>query len=206
MNSPPAVPDHARFPVVASLMGTLHDELAKLFPKRAQSKQPKHPPYSDLDISQSYQRYCAEMAGRDFTDPRNTGISVLEVNFPKLLGAKMVATGKKAKASLVLASLKNGTFNPALYEIEDDRIYTLFWIEDTICHCDSIHENNHPVIEADEVYVKRYDKIGSQVKLVFTRKLQAGQIVIVTSFLTSPADLVRFVKMPPVWPQKKEPL
>ncbi|HXL08615.1 MAG TPA: hypothetical protein VN966_00150 [Candidatus Bathyarchaeia archaeon] len=181
-------------------MGTLQDELKKLYPKRPSAKQPTHPPYSNLDIPQSYQKFCADMAGRDFTDPRNTQISVLDVNFPKLLGAKMAATGAKAKASLVLASLKNGTFNPALYEVEDDRIDTLFWIEDTICKCDSIHDNNHPVIEADEVYVKRYDKIGSQVKLVFTRKLDAGQIVIVTSFLTSPADLVRFVKMPPIWP------
>lgn len=140
------------------------------------------------------------MAGRDFKDPRDKTISVLEVNFPKLLGAKMAATGKKAKASLVLTSLKNGTFNQNLYEVETDRIETLFWIEDTICQCDSIHDNNHPVIEADEVYVKRYDKIGSEVKLVFVRNLQTGQVVIVTSFLTSPADLDRFVQMPPKWP------
>lgn len=181
-------------------MGSLREELAKLFPNRPLSKQPRHPPYSNLDIPQSYQRFCQEMAGKDFKDPRNIAISVLEVNFPKLLGAKMAATGKKAKASLVLDALRNATFNPALYQVETDRIETLFWIEDTICNCDSIHDNNHSVIEADEVFVKRYDKAGSEVKLVFGRNLQAGQVVIVTSFLTSPADLVRFVKMPPKWP------
>jgi hypothetical protein len=185
-----------------SLMGDLKEQLAKLYPHLVAPEPAKHPPYSELNIQQSYERYCKEMAGRDINDPRDVLISVLEVNFPKLLGAKMAATHKKAKASLVLATLKDGTFNKDLYQIEDDRLQTLFWIEDTVQGCDSIHDNNHPIIEADEVYVKHYDKIGSTVKLVFVRKLQAGQVIIVTSFLTSPGDLPRFIKMPAVWTKK----
>ena len=179
----------------------IKDQLALVYRNCASSPTPaQHPPYSSLGVPASYARYCSEMAGRDFADPRGTLVSFIEGNFPKLLGAKMKGTENKAKASKLLACVKNGTFNATLYDIQPDRIETLFWIEDTICACHSIHDNCRDSIEADEVYVKSYDKIGGPTKLVFTRQLQAGQIIVVTSFLTEIRDIPRFACMPPKWP------
>jgi hypothetical protein len=184
---------------------SLRDQLAKLYPPPAPSVPPipaQHPAYCTLDVVASYTRYCEEMAGKDFKDPREMLVSLIEENFPKLIGAKLKGTEKKAKAAWVLTALRNGTYNPDLYDIQSDRIETLFWIEDTICRCHSIHKNCRVTIQADEVYVKTYDKEGAQVKLVFTRQLQAGQIIVVTSFTTEVRDMPRFACMPPLWPLK----
>lgn len=196
-------------------MGSLKEQLAKIFGLRpspapttpapaapAAATGAKHPPYSELGILASYKKFCGEMAGKDFADPRGTLVSLLEANFPKLLGAKLKTSGKKTKASVLIAALQNGKLDESLYTVEKDRIRTLFWIEDTICRCDSIHPNNHPVIAADEVYVKRYAKLGANVKLVFTRREQAGQVIVVTHFLADLKDLPRFVKTPPLWLKK----
>jgi hypothetical protein len=159
-----------------------------------------HPPYCTSDIPHAYAQFCADIAGKDFEDPRHILVSVVRENFPKLLGAKLRGTEKKAKAAKVLNALENGTFNPGLYDIDSDRLETLFWIEDTICQCHSIHDNCRTTIEADEIYVKTYEKIGSPAKLVFTRQLPAGQIIVVTSFLTDVRDIAKFACMPPKWP------
>jgi hypothetical protein len=186
-------------------MGSLQDELKKHYPEAKPAEpqpppKPKYPPYSRLDIPATYKKFCSDMVGKDYVDPRDTTISILEVNFPKLLGAKMAANGSKARATPFLKSLKDGTFNPALFTVEKDRTATIFWIEETICQCDSIHDVAHKVIEADEVYVKKYDKEGAPYKLVFTRTIDFAQIIVVTSFLTDESELPRFIKMPAKWP------
>jgi hypothetical protein len=159
----------------------------------------KHPPYCTASIEDCYAGYLTQMADRDVTDPCGTVISFLEENFPKLIKLQMLATGANARAAKVLEALQNGTFNSSLYTVERDRLETLFWIEDVLTDPDSIHENIHETVEAESVYVKHYDKEGAPIKLVFVLCTYAGQRVVCTSFLTQPARLSKFVRVPPTW-------
>jgi hypothetical protein len=180
----------------------LKAQLEKLYPELASdpcSAGVKHPAYSNLNIEESYARFCQEMASRDYTDERGTVISILEVNFPKLLNLKLVSNNKNAKASRVLDSLRKGEFDASIYDYERDRITTLFWIPQVICDCDAIHLNAHPLIQGDEVYLKRYDKEGAENKLVFVEPTYAGQRVVTTSFLVTSARLYKFLRFPAIW-------
>ena len=191
----------------------LKTQLAKFYPLAGQAA--KHPPYCDLSVAECYIQFCAELAGKEFRDPRGESVVILERNFPKLLGMKRAdpTTGKliinpdtgkpiKAKASHVLEQLRNGTFQNAAHGVEKGRIRTLFWIPDVIIAPDAIHPNAHRVVAGDEVYVKRYVKDGNDVKLVVMEPVEGGQRVIITSFLTDGADLARYVGMPPIWQKK----
>jgi hypothetical protein len=183
----------------------LKAQLERLYPELVStpcSPGAKHPPYSDLNIEESYERFCLEMAQRDYTDERGTVISILEENFPKLLNLKLASNDKNAKASKVLETLRKGTFDASLYKYERDRITTLFWIPQLICDCDAIHPNGHAKIQGDEVYVKLYDKAGAKIKLVFADSTYAGLRVVTTSFLVTPERLCKFVKFPPIWNKK----
>jgi hypothetical protein len=180
----------------------LKTQLAKLYPSRAPLAK-GHPPYCDLTIPQVFERFCKELAGTSITDPRGTIISIFEVNFPKLLGLKMAATGKKAKASNVLASLHDGSFDAAFYTFQRDRIRTLFWIPETLTACDAIHPNGHKTIQGSEAYIKRYKKDGAPIKIIFTEKLHSGHTIITTSFLVESKELARFIREPATWTSKK---
>jgi len=184
--------------------GSLKDQLARLYPHVAPPPPipAKHPPYSTLDIAQSFVKFCDELAGKDFIDPCGQTISILEENFPKFLNLKLPSTGKKAKANIVLDALRAGTFDPSLYSWDEDRLATLFWIPDVISGCHSLHANCHAEIAGEEVYVKAYDKEGDPIKLLFTVETHAGQRVITTSFLTSFGRLPKFIEQPPIWTKK----
>jgi hypothetical protein len=183
---------------------SLKAQLAKLFPDLAPPQPPpaKHPPISTLDIPRSYARFCEELADKRFKDPSGNDVLILEKNFPKLLNLKLVSSGLKAKASLVLAALRSGTFDSSLYTFERDRIEALFWIPDVIADCHSLHPNCHATIEGDEVYVKVYDKEGDPIKILFTIPNSDGERVITTSFLTSFRRLPKFIRMPAIWTKK----
>jgi hypothetical protein len=185
-------------------MGDLKEQLAKLYPELVTKRPAKHPPYSDLDIPSSYEKFCADLAGGQLKDQRELIVSIEENNFPKLLGMKLAATGKKVKAKIVLAHLRAGTFSPTDYRIDVGRLRTLFWIADVISDCHSIHPNAHAVIEADEVYVKTYDKLGAPIKLIFTITINNVRKV-ATSFLIDQKDLRKYVAMPALWPKKEGP-
>jgi hypothetical protein len=142
---------------------------------------------------------------------------ILERNFPKLLGMKLLdpATGKpiidpqtgkqrKAKASKALDALRGGTFEEAAHTVDQGRIRTLFWIPDVVTDPDGIYPNAHPVVAGDEVYVKRYAKDGSEVKLVVVGPADNGQRVIITSFLTSPKELENCISKPALWERQKK--
>jgi hypothetical protein len=183
---------------------SLKAQLTKIYPELAPFAPipAKHLPYSNLDIAQSYARFCEELSGKSFKDPCGNNISILEENFPKLLNLKLRSSGAKAKATFVLAALRSGSFDASLYTFEQDRLETIFWIPDVICDCHSLHPNCHTKIEGEEVYVKVYDKEGDPIKILFTIKNNAGQRVITTSFLTSFRRLQKFVRMPALWTKK----
>jgi hypothetical protein len=171
--------------------------------------------YSNLAIEDSYTKFCLELADQKIRDCRGKVVCLYERNFPKFLGMKRAnpATGDllldqngkpmKAKASVVLAALKAGTFDPKHYFIEYGRLRTMFWIPDVIRTADAVHPNGHAKIEGDEVYLKRYVKKGSDIKLVFTN-LEANERIVITSFLVKESQLHNYVKFPHIWPPKKK--
>jgi hypothetical protein len=185
--------------------------------KRARTKTQasKHPPYNNMSVVDSHSRFCAEIVDKEFCDPRGKNLVIREHNFPKLLGMKRADpqtgesildahTGKptKAKASRVLEQIKDGTFQDAAHYVERGRISTLFWIPDVIADPDAIHPNAHKVVAGDEVYVKRYAKLGNDVKIVVIGPGNDGKRVIITSFLTKEQDLAKYVGFPPIWAKK----
>lgn len=184
----------------------LKAQLEKLYPEHVALVKPaaaKHPPYCVATIEECYARFCQEIAGKDYADQRGKAVSILEENFPKLLNLKVISSGQKAKASKVLNSLRNGTFDSSIYGYERDRLATLFWVPEVICDSDAIHPNGHSAIQGEEVYVKFYDKDGAPVKLVFVAETYAGRRVVTTSFLTTPDRLCKFLKLPPLWEKTK---
>ena len=108
----------------------------------------------------------------------------------------------KAKASHVIRQLKGGEFQDAAHYVESGRHRTLFWIPDVITDPDGIHLNAHPIVAGDEVYVKRYDKMGAEVKIVVVEGTQGTQSIIITSLLTTESKLPSYVAMPPIWSKK----
>lgn len=108
-------------------------------------------------IADAYAQFCAELKNREIRDNHGHVVTVLERTFPKLLGMKLAdpETGEpllnqsgrpvKAKASVVLAALNDGTFDAKNYYVEAGRLTTLFWIPDVIENCDGIHPNGHEV-------------------------------------------------------------
>ncbi len=194
----------------------LKSELAKVYHLHAAfAGTTTHPPYCDLAISECYKRFCTELAGKEFRDPRGKSVVIHEDNFPKLLGMKLAdpQTGqpmidpnsgkqRKAKANRVLAELKTGKFVDAAYTVEIGRVRTLFWVPDVITDPHAIHPNAHPVVAGDEVYVKRYDKNGSEVKLVVMGPSENRGRVIITSFLTDISDLGNYIKEAAIWTKK----
>jgi hypothetical protein len=171
--------------------------------------------YSNLSIEDSYARYCKELAGLKINDCRGQTVVLHERNFPKFLAMKRVdpATGEvlrdqngkpiKAKASVVLASLKAGTFDSKQYYVEYGRLRTMFWIPDVLKNADGVYPNGHGVIEGDHVYAKKYEKKGSEIKLVYTVK-DGSERVVITSFLVKESQLENYIGYPAIWPPNKK--
>jgi hypothetical protein len=162
-----------------------------------------HPPTCTLSVQETFNRYCKECSGKDFTDPRGVTVSMNIENFPKLIKMFTKASGRnapaKARAKLVIPLLQNGGFIETEYTWQAPRLESLFWIPDVIMDPDGIYENTAKKIEGEEVYVKRYRKIGSQIKLVFVATGFAGNRIVITSFLDDPKSVRGYCRMPPLY-------
>ncbi|MFY9561964.1 MAG: hypothetical protein WAQ52_17155 [Terriglobales bacterium] len=159
------------------------------------------------NIQEAFARYREEYAGKDFEDPRGIAVTLLEENFPKLVKLMFRPDPNKpavrARAKAVLEPLRNGTLDEAKhFSDQPARLRTLFWIEDVICRPDGIHPNCAAQVEGEEVYFKRYDRSGSDTKLVFTAIGHCGQRIVITSFLDQSTTLHKYCALPPFWPQK----
>lgn len=169
------------------------------------------PPYCNLSIEDAYKRFCQELAGLKITDKRNKVIRIHERNFPKLVGMKRrnTATGEimkdkngkplKAKASIVLGSLKAGTFNRKSYWVDYKKLRTIFWIPNAIENAEAVYPNKHGVVEGDQVHMKRYGKTGACIKLVFTNP-EGDDRIVITSFLVKEQQLATYVGHDRLWP------
>jgi hypothetical protein len=189
-------------------MADIKEQLARIFPDRH-----PHPwvpeeganalPYCQLDILSAFRKYCGGCADCDIEDPRKVSVSLFEENFPKLLKLWLKPNGqlpaRKARAKAVIPLLRAGTFNQDLYTWQDVRLRTLFWLEDVIREPDGIYPNCAQVVEGEEVYIKRYNKELSDVKLVFTTIRPGGARVVITSFLDNASSIKDYCAEEPLY-------
>lgn len=166
----------------------------------------KHPPFNKLDAVASFHKFVADVIPLSpVLDPRKKRIKIIENNYPKFLDLEPRKKGDPARPILLVRMIKAGTFNPDAYKWERDRIEDLFWIPEVLMAPDAIYRNCHCVVDADEVYVKVYDKLGSKVKLVFTKDVpQMRATVVVTSYLTQPNRAIACCEGQPLWLRTKE--
>lgn len=166
------------------------------------------PPIIETEsVEELFSRYISEMVGKKFEDPRKTAICFFEENFPKLiqLEVKDPRTGefKKASADLVVKERKID-LSGGEYRNDRGRAKRLLWLPEIITDPDSIHDNTHPVVIGEEVYVKRYATTkDEEYKLVFTTRRPSGVRVATTSFGVRESRLRKFVVMPPKWEKEK---
>jgi hypothetical protein len=211
---------HAR---VLLSMGDLKNQLAAIFPLVRGVSQPVNtesveqpwlpetgctcPAYCEMRVLPAFGKYSTELLGRDIEDPRGICVSLCEENFPKLLKLWLKPEGKlparKARAKNAIPLLRNGQFDEQLYTWEKARLRTLFWLEDVISNPDGIYGNCAKLIEGEEVYIKRYAKEGSPIKLVFTTIRSGGLRVVVTSFLDNQNSLKDYCLMPSLYQKNK---
>lgn len=190
------------------------EKLAALFPENSHkllfyAKGSKHPPYNELGIAETLAAFCVDFLPLcPLADPRGKRIKVEKANFPKLADLEhKTLTRKQFNATQICACIEDGTFNADHYKPQDkDRMRDLFWLPDLIRDPDAIYRNAHKIVAGDEIYVKVYDKMGSNVKLAFTMDIHNGskliRTVIVTSFLTSPATAISYVRGEPLYRRK----
>lgn len=159
------------------------------------------PTYCFCSIAGMFQRYEKELVGKFVSDPLGTRVWFMDYNFPKLI--QLQFRGTKARAHKAIQHLRTDKPDEKEYSYDRNRFSTLFWIPDIICDPDTIHDNAHPTIVGEEVYVKCYAKAGSAFKLVFSMvDEELNQRVVTTSFLTPEDRLQEFVNMPPKWSRK----
>ena len=202
-----------------AMSGSIRDEMLKIFPTaglaesepvvepsscaKVPTTRAAHPPVRELTVQEAFNRYCTECVGKDLIDPRGISVSLLEENFPKLIKLYTRPTkavqATKARAKHVLPSLREGTFDPDLYTWHMSRLDALFWISDVITDPDGIYPNKAPLIDGNEVYAKRYAKIGSELKLVFIATGYAGQRIVITSFLERHEGIIGYCGMPALY-------
>jgi hypothetical protein len=147
----------------------------------------KHPPYNDLSVEATYALFKEEfLAQCPILDKLGRSVKVEVTNFRKLLNLKL-KNGEKKDAWKVVDELETGKFDLSQYQMEEDRIRTLFWIPEVLSEPDAVYKNGHCTVKADEVFICVFDKALSKVNLVFTAtfgKKPFTRIEIVTSYLT----------------------
>jgi len=168
----------------------------------------QHGGYFKGGITDAFRQYAAEFANKDFYDPREIAVTLLEENFPKLIKlmyrARPNLPGRRARARVVIPQLKSGTFDEAKHYSEQPiRLRTLFWIPEVIQSPNGIGPNASRLIDGEEVYYKRYAKEGSDIKLIFTTIRPGGLRVAVTSFVDVAENLGKYCGLPLLWPPKK---
>lgn len=193
----------------------LRQQLAAAFPQVDHQraffeKGAPHPAYNELNCRDTFKLFCEQFLPLSpFIDPRGKQVKIVKGNFPKLVDLEhKTLTRKDFPAFRIIESIENGTFDLGDYKtMEFARMRTLFWLPEVICDPDAIYENGHKIIAGDEVYVRVYDKMGSKVKLVFTMDIRANgrlvRTVPVTSFLTDPGMVIKFVSGQPRYKRPK---
>lgn len=167
------------------------------------------PSYNSLSVADSLAKFCTEILPLSpLQTPRKT-IKLIKSNFPKLSGLEHKTLSRaQFSASGIIGEIENGTFAWGNYDPDrDDRMRTLFWLPELLRDPDAIYRNAHKIVAGDEVYVRVYNKMGSTVKLAFTMDVKERhdivKTVVITTFLTTPATAISYVKGEPLFVRPK---
>jgi hypothetical protein len=161
------------------------------------------PPPNELSIVDTYAKFKSEFLPQcPIVDPRGEHVKINRNNFPKFLNLQIKPGLQPKKASTIVGSIEAGKFNEDEYTWAKDRIRALFWVPDIIRSPDAIYrkKRGYGLINADEVYVKVYDRLGSKVKLVFIDRVgKHDTVIFITSYLTDAHTAVKYCDGRPVW-------
>lgn len=191
-------------------MGTLKDQLKRLFPPKEKKREYQPPPRPtnapDVTVEGLYASYSDKCENTAVKDPRGHYISYKAENFPYLV--KLEFWNNKAKrwvnavASVVVQQLKEKTFDYTRYRVGDQsRARTLFWTIDILASPDCIHENNNAGMTDKEIYVMRYRRASpdeAEIKVVLVAERPEGKVVS-SSFWTDQEWLKKSCKAPPLY-------
>jgi hypothetical protein len=186
---------------------TLRDQLAAAFSSEKHKlnlykKGRTRPPYNDLNVEQTLKKFKEDFLPMcPLTDRLGREIKVGLHNFRKLAGIEHKSI-EEIRAWQVVQEIENGAFNLDNYTVEEDRIRTLFWVPDVLGDPDAIYKNAHATIRAEEVFLCVYDKLGSNIKLVFTSTFGESRNrrrEIVTSYLTDAKGALSCIKGQPIY-------
>jgi hypothetical protein len=161
------------------------------------------PPLNHLSVAETYRKFESEFLPRcPIIDPRGRQIRIRKSNFPKFLNLTVKLSFAPKKPSTIVDLIDRGSFDETEYDWARDRIQALFWVPDVLADPDAIYikQASHGLIQAEEVYVKVYHKMGSPVKLVFVDYVGKNRDpVFITSFLTSPGTAMKQCKGKPLY-------
>jgi len=198
-------------------MADLSEQLAAAIPSAAhllvfRARGSVHPPFNGLSVQETLVKFTEEMLPLSpLKAPHGKRIKIIRTNFPKLAGLKHKTLSRdEFSASSIISEIEEGTFDIGNYQPNrDDRLRTLFWLPEVLTDPDAIYSNAHKIVAGDQVYVRVYDKMGSTVKLAFTKDVRKREVVIqtvlITSFLTDPKTAMGYVRGQPIYqrPEKK---
>lgn len=161
------------------------------------------PPSNGLSVPETYAKFKSDFLPQcPISDPRGEKVKIRRNNFPKFLNLAVKPGLPSKKASTIVDLIEAGRFVASEYTWAKDRIQALFWVPDVIRTPDAIYrkKRNHGLINADEVYVKVYDRMGSNIKLVFVDRVgKHDDVISITSYLTGAHTAVKYCDGRPVW-------
>jgi hypothetical protein len=178
-------------------MGTLKSELEKAVPKLAIAAAKR----VEKTIPELYKLFCDSFKDVSVTDPQGRAIVFRMENFPYLIKMEYFNRGARkwvaATAGVVLQKLADGKFAESDHRHDVSRARGMHRISEILRAPDSIHENIHPRVTGDFVYVVKVGK--DSLKVAFITKNKAGEWVVVTSFYTTEQYLKGCTKQPAVY-------
>jgi len=156
---------------------------------------------AERSIADIHREFCDHLKDLSVVDPQGRTITFRIENFPYLIKMEYFhgAHGKwvGAKASAVNQALLEGTFDETAHRCDHARARGLRRIPQILKEPDSIHENIHPRVNGELVYVTRSS--GGSIKIVTVTRNHRREWVLVTSFYTSERYLRTCAKEPPLY-------
>jgi hypothetical protein len=175
-------------------MGTLKSELERTVPVLVEAVAKRE----GKTIGELYKLFCEILKDVSVTDPCGRTIVFRLENFPYLIKIEHFNKAAKkwvaATAGMVIKSLADGTFDESTHRYDTSRARGLSRIPAILKAPDSVHENIHPRVTGEFVYVVKVGR--DSLKVAFITKNKAGEWVVVTSFYTTERYLKSCAKIP----------
>lgn len=197
---------------VPTLVGAAEKKRLSKPPQRVSSVvhipriKPKSPQQPARSVTECYDLFCQNMKDVRVRDPLGREIVFRAENFPHLVKVEYLNKARKwvaANASVIIRGLESGTLDEAAHRCDRIRSLGFLRIPAILKAPDSIHENIHPRVSGECVYVVQAE-VGTYI-LAFTTRNWAREWVVVTSYFVSENYLKTCAKQPAIYVKPKGP-